>query len=81
MVVTRRNENADKVVNFVKVFVLTLKIPINTISSRLAMRIKKNINYVYQVDPITNPLNKHHRNCLENSKNNYHWDLGSRRVN
>ena len=47
----------------------------------LVMRIKKNINYVYQVDPITNPLNKHHRNCLENSKNNYHWDLGSRRVN
>ena len=45
------------------------------------MRIKKNINYVYQVDPITNPLNKHHRNCLENNKNNYHWDLGSRRVN
>ena len=45
------------------------------------MRIKKNINYVYQVDPITNSLNKHYKNCLENSKKNYHWDLGSRRVN
>ena len=47
----------------------------------LVMRIKKNINYVYQVDPITNSLNKHHKNCLENSKKNYHWDLGSQRVN
>ena len=32
------------------------------------------------VDPITNYPSLHHKNCTEDRKENYWWDLGSERV-
>ena len=51
---------------------------INT-SFRKVMRIKKNINLGI-VDPILNSLNKRYKNCMVDSKENYKFDVGIKRV-
>ena len=43
---------------------------IKTISCRKVMRIKRNINMGLLVDPISNSPNKHHKNCMADTKEN-----------
>ena len=45
------------------------------------MRIKKNSHKGFLVDSIPNSPNEHHMSCMADSKENYWWDLESKRVN
>ena len=52
-----------------------------TISNRQVMRIRKKISISgLLVDPISNSPDWHHENCMVDSKENYYWDLGSKKV-
>ena len=54
---------------------------INTISSRIVMRLEKNINkeIISWLNTEFSELNL--KNCMKYSKKNYWWNLGSERVN
>ena len=54
---------------------------INTILSRIVMKIYQNIKKQLLFDPIASSQNSHHKNCQADSKENYKWDLGSENVN
>ena len=54
---------------------------INTILSRIVMKIYQNIKKQLLFDSIASSQNSHHKNCQADSKENYKWDLGSENVN